>query len=147
MQAIEFLEQVERLDIAIRNKLIEQQQWREIALGITANMEGERVQSAGAKSKMAEAIDKCVDMEGEIDRLIDVLVDTKQDVIRTIEQLYSPTEYNVLHLRFIQYKTLQEIADQYNRDYEWAKATCKRGRNHVQAILDKRMSPKVPKTP
>jgi hypothetical protein len=146
MQAIEYLEQVERLDVNIRNKLIEQRQWRDIALGITANMDGERVQSTGGKNKMADAIDKCVDMEGEIDRLIDELIDIKKDVIRTIEQLYSPTEYNVLHLKYIQFKTLQEIADQYNRDYEWAKATCKRGRFHVQGILDKRMSPKVPET-
>ena len=133
-----FLEQVERLDVQIKNKLIEKQQWKDIALGITANMDGERVQSSGAKSKMADAIIKCVDMESEIDRLIDNLVDTKRDVLQTIEQLYSPTEYNVLHMRFIQYKTLQEIADHYGRDYEWAKLTCKRGCKHVQVILNRK---------
>lgn len=145
MQANEYLEQVEKLELIIRNKMIEKRQWRDIALGITANMEGERVQSGGAKDKMAEAVMKCVDMEGEIDRLIDELVDVKKDVIRTIEQLYSPIEYNVLHLKYIQFKTLQEIADQYNRDYDWAKTTCKRGRVHVQVILDKRMTPNDPK--
>jgi hypothetical protein len=145
MQANEYLEQVEKLELIIRNKMIEKRQWRDIALGITANMEGDRVQSGGAKDKMAEAVMKCVDMEGEIDRLIDELVDTKKDVIGTIEQLYSPTEYNVLHLKYIQFKTLQEIADHYNRDYDWAKTTCKRGRVHVQVILDRRMTPNDPK--
>ena len=134
-EAQKYLEQVEKLDVIIKNKLIEQQQWRDIALGVTANMDGERVQSSGAKSKMAEAINKCVDMESEIDGLIDQLVDTKKDVIQTIEQLYSPTEYNVLHMRYIQYKSLQEIADHYGKDYDWAKITCKRGCDHVQAIL------------
>lgn len=133
-----YLEQVEKLDSIIKNKLIEQQQWRDIALGITANMEGERVQSSGSKSKMANAVEKCVDMEAEIDRLIDKLIDTKKDVIQTIEKLYSPMEYNVLHLRYIQYKTLQEIADHYGRDYDWAKTTCKRACSHVQAILNKK---------
>lgn len=133
-----YLEQVEKLDSIIMNKLIEQRQWKDIALGITANMDGERVQSSGAKSKMSEAIIKCVDMETEIDRLIDELVDTKKDVIQTIEQLYSPTEYNVLHMRYIQYKTLQEIADQYGKDYDWAKLTCKRGCDHVQVILSRK---------
>ena len=121
----------------IKNKLIEKQQWKDIALGITANTEGERVQSSGAKDKMANAVMKCVDIETEIDSLIDKLIDTKKEVIQTIEQLYSPMEYNVLHMRFIQYKTLQEIADYYGRDYDWAKITCKRGCNHVQVILNK----------
>ena len=133
-----FLEQPERLDKAIKNKLIEKQQWKDIALGITANMDGERVQSTGSKNKMADAVMKCVDMEAEIDRLIDILIDTKKDVIQVIEELHSAVEYDVLHQRYIQYKTLEEIADDYGRDYGWAKVTCKRARNHVQVILNRR---------
>ena len=133
-----YLEQVEKLDSIIKNKLIEQRQWKDIALGITASMDGERVQSSGAKNKMANAVEKCVDMESEIDSLIDKLIDIKKDVIQTIETLYSPMEYNVLHMRFIQFKTLQEIADHYGRDYDWAKDTSKRGCSHVQAILNKK---------
>lgn len=133
-----YLESVERLDVRIRNKLKEQQQWKDIALGITANMDGERVQSSGGKDKMASAVERCVDMEAEIDNLIDELINAKKDVIQTIEELYSPTEYDVLHKRYIQYMTLQEIADHYNRNYEWAKTTCKRGCQHVQVILNRK---------
>ena len=136
MESKDYLKQVERLDVRIKNKLIEQQQWRDIALGITANMEGERVQSSGAKSKMADAIEKCVDLEAEIDSLIDNLVDTKKEVIQTIESLDSATEYNVLHMRYIQYKSLQEIADHYGRDYGWATTTHGRALKSVQEILD-----------
>ena len=57
MEAKEFMRQPEKLDVRIRNKLIERQQWREMALGITANMEGERVQSSGTKTKMAYAVE------------------------------------------------------------------------------------------
>lgn len=133
-----YLEQVEKLDSIIKNKLIEKQQWKDIAFGITANMDGERVQSSGAKSKMADAINKCVDMEAEIDGLIDKLIDTKKDVIQTIEQLYSPIEYNVLHMRYIQYKTLQEIADHYRKDYGWATTTHGRALKSLQEIFDGR---------
>jgi uncharacterized Ntn-hydrolase superfamily protein len=133
-----FLEQVEKLDTIIKNKLIEMQQWKDIALGITANMDGERVQSSGGSDKMAGAVIKCVDMEAEIDRLVDRLIDTKKDVIQTIEELYSPTEYNVLHMRYIQYKTLEEIDEHYNKSDGWAKVTCFRAIKHVQAILNKK---------
>jgi hypothetical protein len=135
--AKEFLKQVEMLDLRIKNKLIEQQQWRDIALGITANMEGERVQSCGSQSKMADAVIKCVDMEAEIDGLIDTLVDTKKAVIQTIERLDSATEYNMLHMRYIQYKSLQEIADHYGRDYGWVTTTHGRALKSVQEILEK----------
>lgn len=137
MESKEFLKQVEKLDLRIRNKLIEQQQWRDIALGITANMDGERVQSSGGKSKMADAVERCVDMEAEIDGLIDELVDTKKKVIETIEMLDSATEYNVLHMRYIQFKSLQEIADHYGRDYGWATTTHGRALKNVQDMLDK----------
>lgn len=131
-----FLEQPEKLDIQIRNKLIEKAQWHDIALGITANMDGERVQSSGAKSKMADAINKCVDMEAEIDSLVDELIDTKKNVIQTIERLDSPTEYNILHMRYIQYLSLQEIADHYDREYGWVTTTHGRALKSVQKLLD-----------
>lgn len=133
-----FLEQPEKLDIQIRNKLIEKKQWHDIAMGITSNMEGERVQASGARSKMAEAVDKCVDMEAEIDSLIDELIDTKKEVIQTIEQLDSPIEYNVLHMRYIQYLSLQEIADHYHKDYSWATTTHGRALKSVRKVMEGR---------
>lgn len=133
-----YLERVEMIDSIIKNKLIEKRQWMDIALGITANMGGERVQSSGSQSKMADAIEKCVDMEAEIDGLVDRLIDTKKEVIQTIEQLDSPTLYNILHLRYIQFKSLQQIADDYDRDYGWVTTNHGRAISDVQRILDKK---------
>jgi len=133
-----YLERVEMLDCIISNKLIEQRQWREVALGITANMEGERVQSSGSKQRMADALNKCMDMESEIDEAVDRLIDCKRDVIKTLEQLDSPMEYRILHERYIQYKSLQEIADHYGKEYGWATTTHGRALASVQAILDRR---------
>lgn len=137
MEAKQFLRQVEKLDLRIQNKLIEQRQWRDIALGITANMGGERVQSSGSQSKMADAITKCVDMEAEIDRLIDELIDVKKKVIEAIEKVDSPIEYDLLHRKYIQFQTLQEIADHYGYDYGWATTNHGRALKSLQAILDR----------
>lgn len=134
LDAKEFLSQVKKLDLMIKNKLIEKQQWKDIALGITANMDGERVQSSGSQQKMSDAIVKCIDMEAEINSLVDKLIDTKKDVIHTIEQLDSPTQYNVLHMIYIQDKTLQEVADEYNMSYDWAATTHGRALKNVREI-------------
>ena len=138
MKAQDFLRQVRKLDLQIQNKLIEKQQWRDVALGITANMDGERVQSSGAKSKMADAINKCIDVEAEIDCLVDKLIEVKKEVIQTIELLDSPTEYDVLHRRYIQFLSLQEIADHYRKDYGWATTTHGRALKSLQEILDEK---------
>lgn len=137
MDAKSFLQQVEMLDAKITNKLIERQQWKDIALGITASIGGERVQSSGSQQKMADAVIKCVDMETEIDKLIDELINTKKKVISTIEKLYSPTEYKILHLRYIQCISLTDIADSMNKEYSWVTTTHGRALKNVQKLLDR----------
>ena len=133
-----FLERVEKLDTIIENKLIEQRQWKELAYSITANMDGERVQSSGAKSKMAVAVERCVDMEGEIAEAVEKLIAEKQKVVKTIEALYSPTEYKILHLRYIQHIRLKDIAEMLNREYSWVTTTHGRALKSVQGLLDRK---------
>ena len=137
IDAKSYLQQVEMLDAKITNKLIEKQQWKDIALGITASVGGERVQTSGSKQKMADAVIKCVDIESEIDDLIDEFVTAKKKVITTIEQLYSPMEYRILHLRYIQHVSLTEIADILNKDYSWVTTTHGRAVKNVQNILNR----------
>lgn len=136
MDVKEFLGSVRKIDLQIDNKLVEKRQWRDTALGITAVMDGERVQSSGRKSKMADSIDKCVDVEAEIDNLVDELVDAKKEVIQAIERLDSPTEYDVLHKRYIQYMSLQEIADHYGKEYGWATTVHGRALKHLKEVME-----------
>ena len=136
LDAKDFLKQVKILDVRIENKLIERQQWHDLALSITANMSGEVVQSSGSQSKMADALNACVDMEGEIFREVISLREKKKKVTETIERLDSPTEYDVLHMRYIQHKSLQDVADKYKKDYGWSTTVHGRALKNVQALLD-----------
>lgn len=138
MDAKSYLRQVEKLDKQISNKLVEREQWRDISLGITASIGGERVQASSGQQKMADAVIKCVDMEEEIDALVDNLIEVKKDVIATIEQLESPTEYDILHKRYIQFLPLQDIAERYGREYTTITTTHGRALKNVQRIIDKR---------
>lgn len=137
MKAKDFLKQLEKLDTIINNKLIEKEQWKAIALGVTAHSEGERVQSSGRPSKMADAVDRCIDIEAEIDSLIDKFVNTKRDVTDVIEQL-NATEYDVLHKRYVQHLSYIDIAAAKGRDYNWVTTVHGRALKNVQRILDGR---------
>lgn len=134
-KAQEYLEQVDKLNAMIENKAAEMAQWKSIALGITANSEGERVQSSGSQQKMADAINRVIDLQAEINSMIDRLIDLKQEIIKTIERL-NATEYDVLHKRYIQGMTFDEVGAAKNKSKSWATTVHGRALHHLNLILD-----------
>lgn len=137
MDAKQFLNQLKKLDKMIENKLAEKARWKTMATKTTAQIGGERVQSSGSKQKMADAVGSYVDIEREIDEQIDKLVDTRQEVISVIEKL-NTTEYDLLHKVYVQYLSLYEVADMYEKTYSWATTVHGRALKNVQKILDER---------
>ena len=136
-KAQEYLEQVDKLNAMIENKVAEAQQWRDVALGITTNTEGERVRSSGSQQKMADAVNKVIDLQAEINCMIDSLINLKQEIIRSIEQL-SATEYDVLHKRYIQGMTFDEIGVAKHKSKSWATTVHGRALQNLNKILDER---------
>lgn len=138
MKAQFYLRQLDHLETLIQNKMIEKEQWRDIALGVTARYEGERVQSSGNQQKMSEAMDRLVDIEREIDSIIDRQIDTRLDIIKTIEQL-KPKEYKVLHMLYIQNKSFKEVAACCGKSHSWATSIHGIALANLQKILDDRV--------
>lgn len=140
MKAKEYLQQVKKIDKLIENKLIEKEQWFAIATGTTASSEdGDRVQSSGSQQKMADAVCKMIEIQEEINNLIDMYIDTKQGVIKTIEQLPAD-EYDVLHKIYIQGKNMRQTAAACEKSYDWVKIIHKQGMRDVQRFLGKKVT-------
>ena len=151
MKAKDYLRQIEKLDAMINNKMVEREQWKDVAMSCTATSASvvihtngnkelhnmEKVQASGSQSKMADAIIRYVDIEAEIDKIVDRLVDTKREIIKTIEQL-NATEYDVLHRRYIQGMTFDEIGAARRKSKSWATTVHGRALQNVQKILDGR---------
>ena len=137
MKAKEYLLQIRKVDRLIENKVAEIDQWKTIATGTTAYSEGDRVQSSGSKEKMADAVARYLDMENEINADIDRLIDIKQEVISTIEQLQTD-EYDILHKIYVQFKSFQEVAAEKGKSYSWVTSKHGRGLANLQRILEVR---------
>ena len=137
MNAKEFLRRVKMLDKMIENKMIEIQQWKEIASSTTVNLSGDRVQSSHNPHKIADAIGRYIDIESEINRDIDALIKAKKEVISVIEQLPA-TEYDVLHKIYAQDLTFDEVAYVCKKSKSWATTIHGRALQHVQNILDQK---------
>jgi DNA-directed RNA polymerase specialized sigma subunit len=137
MNAKAFLRNVEKLDKLIANKMVEIQQWKDVAENTTANMTGDRVQSSHNPHKIADAIGRYVDLEMELRADIENLIASKKDVIAVIEQLEA-TEYDILHKIYIQHLSLWDVADACERTYSWVTTIHGQAVKHVQQILNKR---------
>ena len=131
-----YLERVEMIDSIIDSKLIEREQWRELAKRITADMGGERVQSSGSLSKMADALNKCIDMEAEIDRAVEKLIGEKREAVSILERLDNPYYYRLLHARYIQYIPLKDIAAKWGTEYTNITSAHGRALTQVQRIME-----------
>lgn len=132
-----FLRQYGKIERKLANKLIEKQRWEDIAQSVTAPSDGERVQSSGKPGKMADAVERIVDIEREIDKVALSLDKARKDILDVIEQL--PTiEYDVLHKCYIQGMTNGDIAESSGREYSWASRNKFRGECKVQAMLEAR---------
>ena len=130
-----YLERIEMIDAIIENKLIEQRQWKELATSISANMDGERVQTSKSHGKMADAVINAVAMEAEIADAVDKLIAEKRKITQTLEKLDNPTWYRILHMRYVQYIKLKDIAVQLGKDYDWVTTTHGRALRGVQNII------------
>ena len=138
MNAKAFMRQAQKYDRLIENKMAEVAHWRALALSTTAASApetGVRVQTSGSQQRMAEAIEKLVDMEREINADIDRLVDCKREIIEVIEQL-NATEYDVLHKLYIQGMLLDQVATAKDKTYSWVTTVHGRALKNVQRILD-----------
>ena len=135
MQAKEYLLQIKKLDRLIQNKLIEKEQWQAIAEGASSSLSSDKVQSSGNPQRMADAISNYLDIEDEIRATIKTLVVTKKEILKTIEQL-DTDEYDILHKIYLQGLSLYDVADIYDKSYNWATTTHGRALKHLQNILN-----------
>lgn len=136
-KAKDYLKQLQKLDRLIENKLAEKEQWKAMATSTTQQLSADRVQTSGNPQKMADAIHKIIEIEAEIDACIDRLVDTKREVISTLERL-NPTEYDLLHKVYVQYMTFDDVAIKKGKSYSWVTTVHGRALKNVQAMLDER---------
>ena len=114
MTTKEYLNQIERLDKMITNKLSEIYQLKIMACSITVSGDSERVQTSGNQDKLGSTIAKIVDLERETDELVDSLVDKRKEILRQIDNMKNIDHYDVLHKHYVERRTFQDIADSEN---------------------------------
>lgn len=101
----------------IKNKMTELSQYRDLACGLSAVTNEERVLSSPDFDKMTGKVAKILEMEQKIDSLIDEYVDKKNLIVSQIDSMDNETYYQILFSRYIEKKTFEKIADEMS--YSW----------------------------
>ena len=110
MTAKEYLGQAYRLDQRINSKLEQVLSLRELTTKATATMSD--MPGGGSRNvyKMQDIIGKIVDLEDEINADIDRLVDLKREMVAVIKAVENPEYQTLLELRYLCFKTWEQIA-------------------------------------
>lgn len=135
MTAKKYLQKIKLYDSRINTKLEELQHLKEMVLKVTPTLKGDVVSSSGSQDKLGDAVAKIVDLEDEINKEIDRYVDAKEEVGSILDNLDDPDQLQVLHKRYVQYKTWEQIACEMNLSYRWVCVIHGKALQHLDNFL------------
>ena len=110
MAVKEYLGQAYRLDQRINSKLEQVASINELATKCTSTLTGMPRNPNRGTSTMADAVGKIVDLQAEINRDIDRLVDLKREMVSLIKAVDNTEYQTLLELRYLCFKTWEQIS-------------------------------------
>ena len=106
----EYLSQAYRLDQRINSKLGQVEALNDLATKATSTLTGMPKNPNRATSTMADAIGKIIDLQAEINRDIDRLVDLKREIVGVIKTVDNMECQTLLEKRYLCFETWEQIA-------------------------------------
>ncbi|MDK7355786.1 hypothetical protein QP518_08495 [Peptoniphilus harei] len=116
MNAKEYLKQAFYLDKRINSKLEQVESLNALATKATSTLSDMPKSPSRGTSKLEDTIVKIVDLQEEINRDIDKLVDLKAEMVGTIKQIQNKELQVILEKRYLCFETWEKIAVDMNYD-------------------------------
>lgn len=110
MTAKEYLSQARYLDARINTKIKQLEALNTLATSVTSVLTGMPHSPNKATSKMADIVDKIVDLQAEINRDIDALVDLKGEMRSKLEMVPAEDYKAILEMRYLCFMSWEQIA-------------------------------------
>ena len=110
MTAKEYLSQARYLDARINTKIKQLEALNTLATSATSVLTGMPHSPNKATSKMADIVDKIVDLQAEINRDSDALVDLKGEMRSKLEMVPAEDYKAILEMRYLCFMSWEQIA-------------------------------------
>jgi len=135
MTAKEYLGQAYRLDQRINSKLEQVMSLRTLATKATSTLSDTPPSGTRNVHRMEDIIVKIIEMENEINRDIDNLVDLKREMVSVIKAVTDPEYQTILELRYLCFKSWEQIAVDMNYSIQ-----------HIYRLRDRALNEITPPT-
>lgn len=110
MTAKEYLSQAYRLDLRINSKIEQVSSLNELATKCTSVINDMPRNPNRGTSTMANAIDKIIDLQSEINNDIQTLVNLKQEIVTVIKEIGNLEYQTLLEKRYLCFLSWERIA-------------------------------------
>ena len=110
MTAKEYLQQARFLDQRIDSKIAQVASLNDLATKCSATLTGMPRNPNRGGSTMADAVCKIVDLQAEINRDIDRLVDLKREIMEVIKAVPNTEHQTILEKRYLCFTAWEQIA-------------------------------------
>lgn len=115
--AKDYLRTVELLDVQIDSRLRDLYHLKDMVYKITATLSPVPSGKSSSLDRLGDSVAKIVDLQAEINRDIDRFVDLKKEIMAVMEGLTDADQVSVLHKRYFEYKTWEQIACEMHMSY------------------------------
>ena len=139
MNAREYLEQLQKMDVAINQNIA----WLYELKNIRKELKGVNYTSQKVKTSKSNRADFektlliIMDMEQNINDSIDKFVDQKNEIIKQIQSLDNHKYVQVLYKKYVEYKRLEEIAIEMYYSYQYIKEIHKKALQEFKKNIPK----------
>ena len=138
MDAKEFLNRAYRMEQRVQSKLEQIEALKSLATHVTASFGSEPVDRTRNNTAMQDTVIRIMEAEQELNREIDELVDTKQEIKRTIDLVPDVTLRLILEKRNLCFEKWEQIAIDMFYSLRSVQEKHREAVRIVQAILDQR---------
>ena len=138
MTAKEYLSQAKYLDARINSKIKQVDQLNDLATSATSVLTGMPHNLNKATSKMADVVDKIIDLQAEINHDIDTLVDLKRKISEIVNSVPDDEFKTILEKRYICLERWESIAAYMGYDLRWLHRLHDKALEEVTVILKNR---------
>ena len=134
MTVKEYLSQAKFLDQRINSKIQQVAALNDLATKATSTLTGMPRNPNHATSTMEETIAKIIDLQAEINRDIDTLVDLKRNLSATIKAVGNTEYQTVLEKRYLCFQSWEQIAVEMGYDLRWLYRIHGKALDEVRAV-------------
>lgn len=113
------LSQIEKVDRLINRLVHTADQLRRSITGCNYALNPDKVMAMTKQDRIGETTIKIIDLEQQIDAYIDTLVSKKSDALERIRKVPDFFEQEILVVRYIQVKRLEDFAEEVGKSSDW----------------------------